>query len=378
MQMPFASVEPHARAPRRSADSGQARPVAGRRACRRGRRLGRAASGRTCGASPPRDDARHLGRPRGAAPGRRRGVDAGDVRLRRPLDGRAADRAHGLRPTTRRRSRSTASSAFRSRAGIAAMRCATAAMSTPWRWPGSIPHPPIDLRLLGDEGRKRARRLAREVLARDGRRRGLGARDLGHRRRARLVPEPRRRRQRAGRSHRLFLRDGGAVRARHRHVPRLRRALRQDRRAVAADARVHRAIQRPRPARAGGRLADRSLREGDLHPAGRPSPRDAGQPQARCARRDRLPRRAQRRRREADRPDRLVERRQHRARRHQPAPSRRRPGDHPPRVRDRLLSRLRGRPEARLRAVDAAPDAGRRARRLDAVGALRRPRSRCR
>ena len=85
--------------------------------------------------------------------------------------------------------------------------------------------------------------------------------------------------------------------------------------AAAAHARVRRALQRPRHARARRRLADAALREGALHAAQRQAPRDAGEPPARRARRDRLPRRSRRRRRQAHRHDRLVERRQHGARR---------------------------------------------------------------
>ena len=176
----------------------------------------------------------------------------------------------------------------------------------------------------GAGGRRRA---GMTRIARRRRRRAVAAGDARRGAGARLLSELRRRRQCAGRAERLFLRRGDIAGAGDRHVPRLRRRLRQERPAQPPHARVRRALQWPRHARARRRFADRALREGALHPAQRHAARDAGQSPPRRARRDRLPRRSRRRRRQAHRPDRLVERRQHRALGEQPAPPRRRRGD---------------------------------------------------
>ena len=191
---------------RREPGAGQDRPVAGRRARRRGRRHRRACirSGRRCGAATSPTIGISVGA-RGAGAGRRHGADAGDVRLRRSLDGRAAHRAHRLRRQRARRSRSIASSASRSRAATAATRCATGATSMPSRWRASIPirrrSPPRARR--GEAVGMAARRGA---LARRRRARGARVRWRRSAAGARLLPEPRRRRQRAGRADRLLLR----------------------------------------------------------------------------------------------------------------------------------------------------------------------------
>ena len=153
---------------------------------------------------------------------------------------------------------------------------------------------------------------------------GAGARGAG------VLPEPRRRRQRAGRPHRPLVPGGerqpGRAGAERGPVPRLRRRLRPARPAVAADAASTPRCSTGRLHGPGGRFARPALRGRALHPARRLAPRHPVEPPPRRARRRRLPGRARRRRSAPDRPDRLVERRQHRARGDQPAPSRRRRG----------------------------------------------------
>ena len=257
-------------------------------------------------APPPRDDDRHLGARRCAGAGRRQRADAGSLRLRGPLDRLAAPRALRVR-RQRTRDRAVPPLRVRDRRTLSRLRAARRCLRRRVRDGARASRAARDRRRIGEATR-------REGVALGARRLPLRLARLRVGRGARLVPEPRRSRQRAGRADRPLLRRGDRAGAGDRDVPRLRRCLRPQRRAGAADARVRGALQRPGPARAGGRFADAALREGALHAAHRQAPGDAGEPPARCARRDRLPRAAPRRRCEAHRPDRLVARRQHRAR----------------------------------------------------------------